>query len=632
MSYFTDWLALRGLSDEDVAMIRAGYCSYDTDTYFLGEKEYLSKLYEVYQKKLPITICPDYDADGIMAGVLFYSALSELGFERVHCYYPSQVLGYGLTISSAQAILDQYPDTQVVLTCDNGIHSDEAVAFFKEKGVVTLVTDHHPSMSFPDADACVDPCYSKDEYPFKGVSGATVLWKVLCHYAKEYYPEKYENILKLAVFAGISAVTDSMPMIEENRNLVRVAYNTIRSLWTCSNGGESFPRENLEGFSDISIRAFEGLYGVLKVISENGGRLSEVDEMFFGFTLGPMLNAARRIELGSESAFRVFIENDECTAYEAASYLFYLNQERKNLVAPLSAQAILNSEIELATGVLQDISPSSCIFCYGAEGCLGLIANALTTHTGYPSVCFALSEDNYAEVSDNVFVAENNCVLSFLTSEFVSGSARAPSWFDFYAFMEWFESVYPEVVYFGGHSQAGAFTVRIDHLGIFSNALLMFAKNLYQSLPEGETLPPYDMLVSMGDDSKDRSNTIYLESEHDADWVYFANMLDTLKPFGPGFLKPVFRVAVDISSKDVKVQYMSGGKHFKCSFDGFDFICWNGGFSFAAEEPVTFFADTTLGINEFKGKQTVTFYANGFSASNVDADNIFESDITLLFE
>ena len=629
MSYFEDWMNARHLSVEDINRIRDGAFDYDINEPFLGEYMFLERLHEQFEKGSVITICPDYDADGIMAGTIFYVGLAELGFEHVNCYYPVQDTGYGLTEVSAEALLAEFPDTEVVVTCDNGIHSDLAVEYFKKRKIPVLVTDHHPSVTKPDADACVDPSYVEDEYPFKGISGATVLWKLLCRYAMKYAPDKFGNIYSLSVFAGISAVTDSMPMAEENRFLVRLAVSTIGSLWQRSGYGTEFPSSMLRGFCEKTIRAFEGLYGLLKTVYDYGGRPGEADETFFGFTIGPMLNSARRVDLDSSAAFDVFI--GDMDPYTAAENLYFLNQTRKGIVGPLSDQAVFNSDRELTTGHLDNVSALSCAFCYGAEGCLGLVSSVLSGHTGYPSVCFALSDENYRGQHEGVFIADNTNILSCITSEFVKGSARAPGWFDFYAFANWFDQIYPGSIRFGGHGQAGSFSVLTTYLGIFSHALLTFAHNISEGLSEEEVIPPYDLCVAMGCAS-DNQQTIVLDPSHFAEWVEFSGQLDELKPFGEGFPKPCFRVAVDISSKDVAVQYLSGGKHLKCSFDQFDVILWNCGEAFSREMPSLLFADTTLGINEFRGNLTVTFYANSYFTVNTEyTDGVFSLDINQLF-
>lgn len=622
MSYFEDWMAVRGLSFDDIEKIRAGSFDYDINDEFLGEYHFSDKLNEYFERGLVITICPDYDADGIMAGTLFYAALSELGFSNVHCYFPIQETGYGLTEASAEALLLEYPDTQVVVTCDNGIHSDLAVERFKRDNIPVLITDHHPSNTKPDAMACVDPSFVDDEYPFKGLSGATVLWKVLCRYAEKYAPDKLRNIRSLAVFAGISAVTDSMPMLEENRNLVRLAFSTIRSLWLRSGCGDHFPEDMLRGFSPATVRAFEGLYHLVKVIAENGGKPAIADETFFGFSIGPILNSARRVNLDSTAAFDVFVGNTD--ACESAKHLYELNQMRKDIVGPLSECAIVNSGVELTTGLIGEVSAVSCAFCYGADGCLGLISSALTNYTGYPSVCFLLSDDNYRGEYDSPFIADNSSVLSGIVSDWVKGSARAPGWFDFYSFVDYFDNRYPGAVRFGGHGQAGSFAVLTRFVSEFSRELFHFAIEVLKLVPPGDIIPPYDLGVFMGDDLELLGDAILLDDEHFNEWVDFSGNLDSLKPFGEGFPKPSFRVVVDVASRDLAIQYLSAGKHLKCSFKGYDLILWNCGESFSTDKPLQFYADATLGVNEFRGKKMITFYGNSYSKITHEVDNVFD--------
>ena len=418
-------------------------------------------------------------------------------------------------------------------------------------------------------------------------------------------------------------------MQEENRNLVRLAFRTIRSLWYRSEYGDHFPIDMLDGFSDVTIRAFEGLYYLVEVIASNGGRPHNADETFFGFSIGPILNSARRVDLASKAAFDVFIGNTD--AFEAAEHLYDLNQARKDIVGPLSECAVVNSSLELTTGLIGAVSSVSCAFCYGADGCLGLISSALCSYTGYPAVCFVLSRENYRgnyERFKYAFVENNNNVLSGITTEYISGSARAPGWFDFYAFVEHFNKTHPGSIRFGGHGQAGSFTVLTRYISEFSRELFHFALEIFKSVPPEEVIPPYDLSVFMGDQSEMMDDSIFLDSDHFDEWIDFSRNLDTLKPFGEGFPKPTFRVAVDVSSKDIAVQYLSGGKHLKCSFKDYDLILWNCGETFSIDRPLRFYADTTLGVNEFRNKRTVTFYGNSYSKIAQEVENAFDIHVT----
>jgi single-stranded DNA-specific DHH superfamily exonuclease len=309
--------------------------------------------------------------------------------------------------------------------------------------------------------------------------------------------------------------------------------------------------------------------------------------------------------------------------------LYDLNQTRKDIVGPLSECAIVNSSLELTTGLVGEVSAVSCAFCYGADGCLGLISSALTGYTGYPSVCFLLSDENYRGEHDAPFIANNSMVIAGIVSDWVKGSARAPGWFDFYDFVNYFNSRFPGSIRFGGHGQAGSFSVLTDYVSAFSRELLQFAIQVYKLIPPDNIVPPYDFSVFMGDASKAGDERIVLGSEHFDDWVDFSDNLDSLKPFGEGFVRPSFRVVVDVSSRDLAIQYLSGGRHLKCSFGNYDLILWNCGEMFSIDKPFKFYADVTLGINEFRGKKTVTFYGSSYSKVTQEVENIFDIHVNV---
>ncbi|HLS22305.1 MAG TPA: DHH family phosphoesterase, partial [Pseudogracilibacillus sp.] len=95
--------------------------------------------------------------------------------------------GYGITKKTVDEVLKLRPTTQVIVTTDNGSNAIEGVQYAKEKGIIVLVTDHHIAESDVGADAEINPNHVKDNtYPYKAISGTTVIYKALFHYANTY--------------------------------------------------------------------------------------------------------------------------------------------------------------------------------------------------------------------------------------------------------------------------------------------------------------------------------------------------------------------------------------------------------------------------------------------------------------
>ena len=122
-----------------------------------------AKLYDAKLKGLVVTILPDFDCDGIMAGLVGYLSMLELGF-NVRLYTSGPKYGYGFSKEVIDELLEQHPDTDVIITCDTGISCLEGIAYAKDKGLAVYVTDHHPEVERSSADLIVNPLRLDEEY------------------------------------------------------------------------------------------------------------------------------------------------------------------------------------------------------------------------------------------------------------------------------------------------------------------------------------------------------------------------------------------------------------------------------------------------------------------------------------
>ena len=134
-----------------------------------------------------IRVIGDYDIDGVNATYIFLEGLRRLGVEA-DSDIPDRIAdGYGLSVHLIQRALDDGVDT--VITCDNGIAAAEEIEFAKEEGMTVIVTDHHEvpyeewkgekQYLLPPADAVVDPKRPDCTYPFSGLCGAAVAYKLM---------------------------------------------------------------------------------------------------------------------------------------------------------------------------------------------------------------------------------------------------------------------------------------------------------------------------------------------------------------------------------------------------------------------------------------------------------------------
>ncbi len=171
-----------------------------------------------------IAICGDYDADGITASALLYSYLEQLGADII-CRIPDRSEGYGLKKEAIDYFVEQ--NVKLIITVDCGISSVEEAAYAAEKGIKMVITDHHICGDvLPVCEAVVDP-YRKDcNCSFKAYAGVGVVYKLICAL------EDDDGDYVLDMFADIVAlgtVGDVMPLIDENRHIVRKGVEMINS-------------------------------------------------------------------------------------------------------------------------------------------------------------------------------------------------------------------------------------------------------------------------------------------------------------------------------------------------------------------------------------------------------------------
>ena len=268
----------------------------------LGAPELVRLLADALARGEKIAVAADYDADGIFSGTILKEALEQLGAE-VRVFTPDRMSeGYGMNrriVDEAKAF-----GAGIILTCDNGISAYDAVDYAKELGMTVLVTDHHeePKTGLPAADAGVDPKQEGDTYPFPGICGAFVAYKVMCLLYRSLQRDPAE-LDALIPCAAIATVTDVMDLAGENRILVR------------------------EGLKMLETTGRPGLRAMLKACGLEDRRLTAYH---LGFVLGPCFNAAGRLET-VETVQQLLSAGTVEEAMPFARKLQDLNELRKTL-------------------------------------------------------------------------------------------------------------------------------------------------------------------------------------------------------------------------------------------------------------------------------------------------------------
>ena len=175
-----------------------------------------------------IRIVGDYDIDGVCSTYLLYRGLTRCG-AAVDYQIPERIRdGYGINESIIRKAKEDGIDT--IVTCDNGIAALEQVRLAKELGMTVIVTDHHevPYLEaggekeylIPDADAVVNPHLPGDPYPFKGLCGAAVAYKVV-EALYNVMGQDADDVDFLMENVAIATVGDVMDLVDENRNFCK---------------------------------------------------------------------------------------------------------------------------------------------------------------------------------------------------------------------------------------------------------------------------------------------------------------------------------------------------------------------------------------------------------------------------
>lgn len=361
-------LSMNGIQDKE--MFLNGKISDMHDISLLNDGELaVSIIKGAINNKETIVIYSDYDTDGSSGASVAVMMLKELG-ANVHYYTNNRFKqGYGMCISGIDEIRKIYPDVKLIITIDNGIVAFEAAEYLNKLGVKLVITDHHEQgEKLPIADAVVNPKRIDSTYPFDGICGAVVAWKVL----RELYEDKNEANKYLDILA-IATVGDVVPLIDENRIIVK------------------------EGLKLLNNNSRKSL-AILKEETET----TIIDSYTLGFLYSPIFNAVSRLNGDINPVIEMLMSEDEEFIRKTARELIEINEKRKR---------ITNLQLELAEELLEKKGLKEVIVLYNEsfdEGVVGLIAGRLKEKYNRPVLVLTKSDNG----------------------EFIKGSARSIKKFD----------------------------------------------------------------------------------------------------------------------------------------------------------------------------------------------------------
>jgi single-stranded-DNA-specific exonuclease len=371
-------------------------------------------------EKEQIFLYGDYDVDGITATALLYQCLRMLK-ACVDYYIPHRLLeGYGIHASSMPALHEK--GAKLIITLDCGISGYEAVEAANALGIDVIVTDHHElGEKIPHALAVIDPKDRQGHYPFSGITGVGVAFKLawaLCRFfspglGNKVRPEFRQFLSEAMGLVALGTIADVAPLCDENRAIARYGLGM------------------LEQSGNQGIRA-------LKEVA----RLQDVHPLtpeHIGFWIGPRLNAMGRLEHAMDCV-KLLITQDAKSAMELAQRLDLENQRRKKIQEKIYEEALA----QIGRERLED----NRVLVLASEGwhagVVGIVASALQDKY-YRPVCMIAVEDGIGK-----------------------GSARSIPGFHLF---EALKECASHLVHYGGHELAAGFKIRKEKIPDFSEAM-----------------------------------------------------------------------------------------------------------------------------------------------------------------
>lgn len=396
-------LVVRGIHDPEQArlFLQGGPEHFHDPFLLLGMREAVERIRLAIRRQEKIRIYGDYDADGVSSTTLMIFLMRKLGASFDY-YIPHRLHeGYGLNKGALELAKKQ--GVSLIVTVDTGISARAEVDYARELGLDVVVTDHHePPEQLPLAQAVINPKQPGCPYPFKQLAGVGVALK-LAHALTGELPE---DLLEIA---AIGTVADLMPLLDENRLIVKLGLQRMRNT------------------ANVGLRALLAVAGVSPETITAG---------HIGFSLAPRINASGRLE-AADAAVRLLISTDEREAELLARELDQLNKERQRLVDEIAKQATeMVEQRKKTSGVPRVIVLANEEW---SAGVIGIVASKLLDKYYRPTLILSIDPE----------------------TGIAKGSARSIAGFDIYqalsACREWF-------THFGGHQAAAGMSLPRENI------------------------------------------------------------------------------------------------------------------------------------------------------------------------
>ena len=313
----------------------------------------VDRLIQAIDSSEKIMILGDYDVDGTTSVSMLYDYFIKKTLEPIY-YIPDRYKeGYGVSEESIAFAADQ--KVSLIITIDCGIKANDQIESANTKGIDVIICDHHiPDDSIPKAYSIINPNQKNCNYPFKGLCGCGIGFKLISAIEKKL--EGAEEVNQYLDLVAIATIADQMPMINENRTIVH------------------------HGLKEFNNNPRPGFHFFIRSINR------KIVESDIAFNIGPRINASGRMKSGMISV-KLMTENDTNAAYKTAQEIESINLLRRAKEKEVTEEAIKKTDPLKFTNVV-----------YGSnwnKGVLGIVASRLVDKFYKPTIVLNLEEKMY---------------------------------------------------------------------------------------------------------------------------------------------------------------------------------------------------------------------------------------------
>ncbi len=410
------FLVLRGITSPEKAVDHLSpRLALLSDPFLMKDMDLaVNRLVSAVKRGEKVGIFGDYDADGVSASALLFLFLKEIGVEA-SVYLPHREdEGYGLNRTGIDSLGSD--GCSLIVTVDCGITAVEEVRYASDCGLDMVITDHHePGEAMPQALAVLDPKRPDCSFPFKELAGVGVAFNLVRAVRRRLHETGFfgsstpPNLKKFLDIVALGTVSDVVPLLEENRILVKSGLEVA----------SSSPRVGMQALKEIA--------------RVNGA----VDSMHLAFRLGPRINAAGRMDHANK-AFRLLVTDNRREALELASELNTLNSQRQ------SEERII---LQDASRQIEAYGPQPAYVLVSEQwrpGVVGIVASRIVERVSRPVILLAIQGDEAV------------------------GSGRCPDLLDLHALLSECSHLLDR---FGGHRVAAGLKLRVANIDKFRMAI-----------------------------------------------------------------------------------------------------------------------------------------------------------------